>query len=157
MGCTMDLWSALPSLWFCVSDPNGEFICIPWGLLFKGSMLPMTVPPMGLSGSSCRGTTGNLSPVEEAFRWELSNIVIQDPLEDAPRMDHFRKCREEGSAEAPADTFCMDAALCEQELLEQACQSDLGGEGSKCSKESDSSESTPCHYSPRHHHSNSVS
>ena len=99
------------------------------------------------------GTASNLSPVEEASTWELSNIVIQDPLEDAPRMDRFG----EHSAEAPADTFHMDAALCKEESMEQAPQSDLGEQGSKSSRESDSSESTPCHYSLRHRHPNSTS
>ena len=39
MGCSVDLGSALPPLWFCVSSPNGEFICIAQGLLFEGSVL----------------------------------------------------------------------------------------------------------------------
>ena len=39
MGHTVDLGSPLPPLQFHVSDPNSEFICIVWGLLFKGSAL----------------------------------------------------------------------------------------------------------------------
>ena len=103
------------------------------------------------------GTASNLSLVEEASALELSNIVIQDPLEDAPRMDCFRKCRDECDAEAPTDTFHMDTALQEEESMEQAPQSDLGEEGCKSSKESDSSESTLCHYSSRCHHPDSIS
>ena len=39
MGHTVHLGSALPPLRFHISSPNGEFICIAWGLLFEGSML----------------------------------------------------------------------------------------------------------------------
>ena len=81
-----------------------------------------------------QGTASNLSPVEEASAWELSNIVIQDPPEDAPRMDHFREHREGYNAEAPTDTFHMDAALHKEESMEQAPQSDLEEEGSKSSR-----------------------
>ena len=102
------------------------------------------------------GTTSNLSPVKEASTWELSNIMIQDPPEDSPRMDQFRVHREGHGAEASADTFDMDAALCE-ESMEQAPQSDLGEEGSESSKESDSFESTPHHYSLRCRHPDSNS
>ena len=117
----------------------------------------MTWPPMGLSGSPCGGTVTNLSPVEEASAQELSNIVIQDPPEDVPMMDHFREGREECSAEAPTDTFHMDAALHKEESMEQAPQSDLGGEGSESSKESGSSKNTPCHYSSGCCHPDSIS
>ena len=103
------------------------------------------------------GTTSDLSPVEEASSQELSNIVIQDTPENTPRMDHFRQCREQRGAEAPIDTFCMDAALHEEESMEQAPQSDLGEGGSESSKESDSSKGTPHHYSSRHCHPNSIS
>ena len=62
-------------------------------------------------------------------------------------MDCLREHREECSAEAATDTFHVDAALREEESMEQAPQSDLGEEDSKSSKESDSSESTLHHYS----------
>ena len=55
----------------------------------------------------------------EASTQELSNIVIQDPPEDAPRMDCFREHREEHGAEAATDTFHADAAL-HKESMEQA-------------------------------------
>ena len=157
MGHSVDLGSALPSLQFHVSGPNGEFICIAWGLLFEGSVLTYDPTTNGAEWVPMQGTTSNLSSVEEASTQELSNIVIQDPPEDAPRIDSFRECREKHSAEAPTDTFCMDAALHEEESMEQAAQSDLGDEGSESSKESDSSESTPHHYSLRCHHPNSIS
>ena len=82
-------------------------------------------PPMGPSRSPCGGL-----PVEEVSAWELSNIVIRDPLENAPRMDRFGEHREGCGAEAPADTFCIDTALFE-ESMEQASQSDLEEEGSE--------------------------
>ena len=103
------------------------------------------------------GTNSNLSPVEEASEWELSNIVIQDPPEDAPRMDHFRECREGCSAEAPTDTFHVNTDLCKEESMEQAHKSDLGEEGSESLQGSDSSESTLHHYSLGRHHPESIS
>ena len=102
-------------------------------------------------------TASDLLLVEEVSAWELSNIVIQDPPEYAPRMDCFGEHREGCSAKTPTDTFCVDAALCKEESMEQAPHFDLGGEGSESSKESDPSESTPCHYSWRCHHPNSIS
>ena len=159
MGHTVDLGSALPPLWFCVSGPNSEFICIAWGLLFEGSMLTYDPTTNRVKWVPVQGTTSDLSLVEEASTQELSNIVEDPPgpLEDAPRMDCFEECKEGHGAEAPTDTFHLDAALHEEESMEQAPQSDLGEEGSKSSKESDSSESTPLHYSSRCCHPDSVS
>ena len=105
----------------------------------------------------CDGDCQRFSPVEEASAQELSNIVIRDSPEDAPMMDCFGEHREECSAEAPADTFHMDAALHGEESMEQTPKSDLGQEGSKSSKESDSSKSTPCHYFSRCCCPNSIS
>ena len=117
----------------------------------------MTPPPMGPSGSPCRGLPVILLLVEEASAWELGNIVIQDPPEDTPKMDHFRECREEHGAVAPTDTFSVDAALHKEESMKQAPQSNLGEEGIKSSKESDSSKSIQHHYSSRHRHPDSIS
>ena len=134
MCCAVDLGSTLPPLPFFISGPNGEFICIAWGLLFKGSVLAYDPATNGAKWVPVWGTTSNLSPLEEASTWELSNIVIQDPPEDAPRMDLFGEHREECGAEAPTDTFHVDAALHEEESMEQAPQSDLGEEGSESSR-----------------------
>ena len=117
----------------------------------------MTLPPIGPKWVPMWGTASDLLPVEEASTWELSNIVIQDPLEDASRMDCFGEHRKRCSVEASTDTFHVDAALCEEESMEQAPQSDLGEKGSKSSRESDSSESTLCDYSLRCHHPDSAS
>ena len=157
MGHTMDLGSVLPLLRFCISGLNGEFICIVQGLLFEGSVLTYDPTTNGAEWVPIQGTASDLSPVKEASAWELSNIVIPDPLEGTPRMDCFGEHREGCGAEAPTDTFYMDTALCEEESMEQAPQSDLGDEGSKSSRESDSSEGTLHHHSLRCHHPNSVS
>ena len=149
MGHTEDLGSTLPPLRFCISSLKGEFICIAWNLLFKGSMLAYDPTTNRAKWVPMWGTVSDLSLVEEASTWQLSNIVIQDPPEDAPRMDCFMEHREKHGAEAPADTFCVETALCEEESMEQAPQSDLGEKGNKSSKESDSSENTLCHYSSR--------
>ena len=134
MGHTMNLGSTLPPLWFCISHPNCEFICIVWGLLFEERVLAYDPTTNGAKWVPMRGTASDLSLVEEASTQESSNIVIQDPPEDASRMDHFGEHREECSAEAPTDTFHMDAALHEEESMEQVPQSDLGEEGSKAQK-----------------------
>ena len=149
MGCTMDLGSALTPLWFRVSGLNGEFICIVQGLLFEGSVLiydPTTnraeLVPMWEIAS-------DLFPVEEASARVLSNIVIQDPLEDAPRMDCFGECREEHSAEAPMipSTWVLLSVRRSQWNRNPSLTSERRAAKAQ---ESDSSESTPCHYSLRH-------
>ena len=38
-GCVVDLGQGLPSLHLCISEQDGEFICMEQGLLFEGSML----------------------------------------------------------------------------------------------------------------------
>ena len=89
MGHTVDLGSCLRPLRFRITSPNGEFICVARGLLFKGSMLAYDPTANGAEWVPMKGTASDLSPAEDASAWELSNITIQDPLEDARRVDCF--------------------------------------------------------------------
>ena len=73
MGHTMYLGSAL---WFCISGLSGEFICIAWGLLFKGVCLPMTLPPMGSSGSPCGGLPAICCPLLQKYPKTKSTTPI---------------------------------------------------------------------------------
>ena len=76
--------------------------------------------------------------------------MIQDPLEDVPRMDHFGEHREECNEEGTADTPPTDAALCKEESMNQTPQPGLEEEeGSNSSQDLDSLQHTPCHYSSR--------
>ena len=64
-----------------------------------------------------QGSASNLSPVEEASAWELSNIMPHDPAEVMQRMHPFGKQRGEGGTEeASAET------LLEGELVEEAME-----------------------------------
>ena len=87
-----------------------------------------------------RGTTSDLSPVEDALAWELSNITIPDPQEDVQRLDHFKECWEGCDADAPAEAFHAGAALCEEEKVKEQVLPDREEVGSKSSKKSEESE-----------------
>ena len=58
-GCVVDLGWALPSLCFCVSELNGEFICMAWGLLFEESMLAYDPTTNGAKWIPMWGSAGN--------------------------------------------------------------------------------------------------
>ena len=112
-----------------------------WGLLFKGSVLTYNPTANGAEWVPIRGTTRNLPPAEDVSAQELSNIMIQDPPEDAQRVDCFEECQEGCSAEAPAKAFCTGATFHEEEeeAMEQA-PPDREEVGSESSEESEESE-----------------
>ena len=56
----------LPSLHFCISEPDGEFICMVQGLLFEGSVLANDLTTNGTKWIPVLGSASDLSPVEEA-------------------------------------------------------------------------------------------
>ena len=87
-----------------------------------------------------RGTTSDLSPAEDVSAWELSNITILDPPEDAWRLEHFRKHWERHNVEAPTKAFCAGAALCrEEEVIKQVPlnREEVGSESLEESEESE--------------------
>ena len=96
-GCVVALGQMLPSLRFCVSEPDIEFICMAWGVLFEGSVLAYDPTTNGAEWIPVQGSASNLSPVEEASTQELSNIVPHDPSKVPQRMDHFGEQRGESS------------------------------------------------------------
>ena len=148
----------MPSLWFRVSDPDGEFVCTAWGLLFKGSVLTYDPTTNEVEWILIQGTATDLSLVEEASAWELSNILIQDVPEDVPRMDHFREHREKYSTGGTAEKPPMNMAFHEEESMDQAPQPGLEEEeGSDGSQGLESSENTPHCHSSRHCHYGSIS
>ena len=63
------------------------------------------------------GTINDLSPTEDSFTQELSNITVLNSPKDVPRIDQFGDCWPECTSEAPAKAFY---ALCdEEEVMEQ--------------------------------------
>ena len=149
----MDLGGTLPPpLRFHITDPNGEFICVVQGLLFKGSILAYDLATNSAEWISVRGTVNDLSPVEDASAWELSNITIPDPPEDAPQIDHFGEHWQEHIAEAHAKAFHIGIVPCKGEEVMEDSPPDGENVSSDSSEESDSDEGTP-----RHCHSDSVS
>ena len=136
MGHTVDLGSCLPPLWFHVTGPNGEFICVAQGLLFEGSVLAYDPASNGAEWVLMRGTASDLSPAEDASAQELSNITIPDAPEDVWRLDHFRECQEGCDVEAPAKAFCTCAALCKKAKAMEQVLPDREEVGSKSSEES---------------------
>ena len=100
------------------------------GLLFEGSMLADDPTTNRAKWILVWGYASDLSPVEEAFAWESSNIVLHDPTEVMKRMDHFGEQRGEGSVEEAAAEMLLQEELAE-EAMDRGYQPDSdGGEDS---------------------------
>ena len=92
LGCMVDLGGTLPPLKFCMTEPNVKLVGVVCGLLFKGNVLTYDPASNGMEWVQVWGTVNDLSPVEDASAWELSNITLPDSPEDRPRMDRFGEC-----------------------------------------------------------------
>ena len=87
-----DSWSwgrVLPSTWFCISQPGGQFICVTQGLLFEGNMLAYDLVSNEAEWIPVWGTASDLSQVEEALARELSNMVLHNSDDGVRRFDQF--------------------------------------------------------------------
>ena len=68
----------LPSMRFCVSQPNGDFVCMARGLLFEGNVLAYDPASNEVEWVPMQGSAEDLSQAEEASTRELSNMVLLD-------------------------------------------------------------------------------
>ena len=73
----------LPTAWFCISQPTGEFVCMARGLLFEGSILASDPTSNEAEWIPVWGTAEDLSQAEEASARELSNMVLLDSADEA--------------------------------------------------------------------------
>ena len=92
-GQVVELGPVLPSMWFCIIQPDRPFVCIAWGLLFEGSMLVYDPASNEAEWIPVWGTASNLSQAEEAFTRELSKMVPYNTIEGAWRLDRFGEQR----------------------------------------------------------------
>ena len=141
-GHVVDLGHVLPSLFFHISKPDGEFICMAWGLKFEGSILAYDPTTNRAEWIPVWGSAGDLLLAEEASAQELSNIVLHDPSEVLQRVDRFGEQMDESST---------------QEAMELDYQP--SSEGDVCSNSSDGLHS-PRHaaqHSLRHRRQSSIS
>ena len=99
-GQVVELGSVLPSTWFHISQPNGDFVCMARGLLFEGNVLAYDPTRNEVEWILMLGVADDLSQAEEASARELSNMVPLDSCEEAQRLDqfgeqriHWRRCQ----------------------------------------------------------------
>ena len=69
------------------------------------SVLACDLATNGAEWISVRGMVNDLSPMEDASTWELSNFTVPDSPEDMPRIDRFGEHQQERVAESPAEVF----------------------------------------------------
>ena len=112
------------------------------GLLFEGSGLTYDPATNGAEWILVRGTVNDLSPVEDASAWELSNITIPDSPEDIPQIDCFGEHQQEHIVEASAEAFHVCIVLRKGEEVIEQLPPDGENVSSDSSKESDSDEGT---------------
>ena len=105
----------LPSTWFHVSQPDGQFVCVAWGLLFQGTMLANNPASNEAKWIPVRGTASDLSQAEEASTRELSNMVPHDTIEGAQRLNRVGEQRNEsgngGVEGSDAEESAMECSL----------------------------------------------
>ena len=83
----VELGCVLPSMWFHVSQPNGDFVCMARGLLFEGNVLAYDPTSKEAEWVPMQDTAEDLSQAEEASARELSNMVPLDSAEEVQRLD----------------------------------------------------------------------
>ena len=77
-----------------MTKPSGELVGVVRGLLFEGNILMYDLASNGMEWVPVQGTVNDLSPMEDASAWELSNITLPDSPKDIPQMDQFGElCR----------------------------------------------------------------
>ena len=120
--------------------------------MFKGSVRTYDLATNGTEWIPVRGTINDLSLLEDASTWELSNITIPDSPEDTPQIDHFGEHQQECIAEASAKALHTGINLHEGEEVMAQAPPDGENVNSDSSEESGSNEGMP-----RHRHSDSIS
>ena len=143
LGHTVDLWGALPPLRFHITEPSGKFLGVARGLLFEGNVLTYDPASNGMEWVPVQGTINDLSPMEDSFAWELSNITLPDSPKDIPQMDQFREGCWGPAPVPPSVTFCAGAALCDKEEVMEQETPEGEREGGEHTEEADSPVSSP--------------
>ena len=130
----VELGPVLPSMWFCVSQPDRQFVCVARGLLFEGSMLAYDPTSKEAEWIPVWGMAGDLSQPEEASTRELSNMVPHDSTEGVQRLDRFGEQRSENGKEG------VEGSDAKESTTEASCEEcmDQGYKGSSDEDEGDS-------------------
>ena len=74
-GDAMDLGAVMPVMEFRVTDEEGAYLCVVWGLIFKGSILAYNATRDEVEWVPTCGVTNDLSWAEERMAVTLENFV----------------------------------------------------------------------------------
>ena len=88
-GNAMDLGTVMPVMEFRVTNKEGAYLCVVWGLIFKGSVLAYNAARDEVEWVPTHGITNNLSWAEERMAVTLANFVSHIPQE----VDHVIELR----------------------------------------------------------------
>ena len=77
----MDLGAVMPVTEFRVTNEEGAYLCVVWGLIFKGSVLMYNATRDEAEWVPARGVANDLSWVEERMAVTLVNFVPCVPQE----------------------------------------------------------------------------
>ena len=78
---TMDLCPVMPVTEFRVTNKEGAYLCVAWGLIFEGSVLAYNAARDGAEWVPTHRVTNDLSWVEERTAVTLANFVLCIPQE----------------------------------------------------------------------------
>ena len=78
---TVDLGAVMPAMEFRVTDEEGSYLCVAWGLIFKGSVLVYNAARDEAEWVPACGVTNHLSWAEERMAVTLVNFVSCIPQE----------------------------------------------------------------------------
>ena len=137
----------LPSTWFCISQPNGDFVCVARGLFFEGNILTYDPASNEMEWIPMQGTAEDLSQAEDASTRELSNMVPLDSAEEAQRLDRFGEQKSKSRVESDAKEDPTDAP--HKECMDQGYEGGSDYEGSNSTPDDlcspVSSQGSACH------------
>ena len=85
----MDLSAVMPAMEFRVTDEEGAYLCVAWGLIFEGSVLVYNAARDEAEWVPTRRVTNDLSWAEERMAVTLANFVPHIPKE-ADRITELR-------------------------------------------------------------------
>ena len=80
-GNAVDLGAVMLVMEFRVTDEEGSYLCVAWGLIFEGSVLAYNVARDKMEWVPTHGVTNDLSWVEERMAVALANFVPCVPQE----------------------------------------------------------------------------
>ena len=77
----------MPSMQFCITQPNGGFVCLAKGLLFEGNVLAYDPTSNEEDLVPMPDMADDLSQAQDTSVRELSNMVPLDSTEEAQRLE----------------------------------------------------------------------